>query len=95
MIEIVPYARFGSVVFGEKSYEVDANADPAEGLATRRGWRMDMDGEFFAWLSQVEGRQASPSPIRNEKSMVAGRRSGAEWGNRPVDKGAEGMSAGF
>lgn len=26
------------------------------GLVRRIGWRMGMDGEFFAWLSQVEGR---------------------------------------
>ena len=36
MVEIVPYVRFGPIVFGEESYELDANADLLEGFLVRR-----------------------------------------------------------
>ena len=35
MVEIVPYVRFGPIVFGEESYELDANADLPEGFLVR------------------------------------------------------------
>ena len=47
------------------------------GLVRRIGRRVGMDGEFFAWLSQVERWQASPYPICREKLIASGRRSGA------------------
>ena len=47
------------------------------GLVRRIGRRVGMDGEFFAWLSQVERWQVSPYPICSEKLIASGRRSGA------------------
>ena len=35
MVEIVPYVRFGSVIFGEKSYELDVNMDLPAGFLVR------------------------------------------------------------
>lgn len=36
-VEIVPCARLGSIVFGEKSYEMDANAELSEGPIVTKG----------------------------------------------------------
>lgn len=36
-IEIVPCVRLGSIVFGEKSYEMDANAKLPEGPLVTKG----------------------------------------------------------
>ena len=58
--------------------ETSARLSAADyGLVRRIGRRMGMDGEFFAWLSQVERWQASPYPICSEKLIASGRRSGA------------------
>lgn len=35
VVEIVPYVRFGSVIFGEKSYELDVNMDLPAGFLVR------------------------------------------------------------
>ena len=36
-VEIVPCVRLGSIVFGEKSYEMDANAELSEGPIVTKG----------------------------------------------------------
>ena len=36
-VEIVPSVRLGSIVFGEKSYEMDANAELSEGPIVTKG----------------------------------------------------------
>ena len=36
-VEIVPCVRLGPIVFGEKSYEMDANAELSEGPIVTKG----------------------------------------------------------
>ena len=36
-VETVPCVRLGSIVFGEKSYEMDANAELSEGPIVTKG----------------------------------------------------------
>lgn len=36
-VEIVPCVRLGSIVFGEKSYEMDANVELSEGPIVTKG----------------------------------------------------------
>ncbi len=50
------------------------------GLVRRIGRRVGMDGEFFAWLSQVERWQASPYPICSEKVDSLGQAFGSIMG---------------
>lgn len=37
VVEVVPCVRLGSIVFGEKSYEMDANAELPEGPLVTKG----------------------------------------------------------